>query len=110
MPPTVLRLDNGGDRGCMWLCVGTPRNEESCAIQGGNTCLGTGDLQGETKGFLSVTLSSGQPLKAARKGPWLVSSPGPGCSDSLTVARDCTGQDLVPAVLVDALSASGGRV
>lgn len=29
-------------------------------------------IQGETKGFFSVTLSSGRPPKAACKGPWLV--------------------------------------
>lgn len=29
-------------------------------------------IQGETKGFFSVTVSSGQPLKTAHKIPWLV--------------------------------------
>lgn len=42
---------NGHDRGGMWLCVVTPRNEKGCALRSGNTCLCTCGHTGRDQGI-----------------------------------------------------------
>lgn len=66
-------------------------------------------IQGETKGFFFQSLC---PVGSLSKDLGSCSPHGLDAhSDSLMVTGDCTGQDLVPVVvLVDAFSASGGRV